>query len=76
MDGSISCFENVKPIGSNERHFVKDLFDQRPGVGEIIPFRVWLIPFPVLKIIFELLGSNVEHFVIEVFFPEAWNWEI
>ena len=36
-------------------------------MGEIIPFPVWIILFPVLKINFELLGSNEKHFVKEVF---------
>ena len=36
-------------------------------MGEIISFPVWIIPFPVLKIDFELFGSNEEHFVKEVF---------
>ena len=36
-------------------------------MGEIIPFPVWIIPFPVLKIIFEPLGTNERHFVKEVF---------
>ena len=36
-------------------------------MGEIIPFPVWIIPFHVLKINFELLGSNEKHFVKQVF---------
>ena len=32
-------------------------------VGEIIPIPLWIIPFPVLKINFEPLGSNEKHFV-------------
>ena len=36
-------------------------------MGEIIPVPVWIIPFPVLKINFELLGKNKNHFVKEVF---------
>ena len=39
-------------------------------MGEIIPFPVWVIPFPVLKIIFEPLGTNEKPFVKEVF----WSW--
>ena len=35
-------------------------------MGEIIPFPVWIILFPVLKIDFEPLGTNEEHFVKEV----------
>ena len=27
-------------------------------MGEMIPFPVWIIPFPVLNISFEPLGSN------------------
>ena len=44
-----------------------------PEVGEIIKFPVWIIPFPVLKINFELLGMNEKHFVKEVFWSQAWN---
>ena len=42
---------------------------------EIIPFTVWIILFPVLKINFKPLGSNEKHFVKEVFSSEAWKWE-
>ena len=38
-------------------------------MGDIIPFPVWIIPFPDLKIKFELLGSNEKHFVKEFFYP-------
>ena len=31
-------------------------------MGEIIPFPVWIIPFPI-----ELLGKNEKNFVKEVF---------
>ena len=34
----------------------------------MIPFPVWIIQFPVLKINFEFLGNNEEYFVKEVFF--------
>ena len=44
-------------------------------MGELIPFPVWMIPFPVSNIDFELLGSNEKHFVKEVFSSEAWKWE-
>ena len=36
-------------------------------VREIIPFPVWMIPFPVSKIYFKLLGSKEKHSVKEVF---------
>jgi len=36
-------------------------------VGEIIPFPVWIILFPALKINFETLEINDKHFVKEVF---------
>ena len=36
-------------------------------IGEIIPVPVWIIPFPVLDINFEPLGSSVKHFVKGVF---------
>ena len=36
-------------------------------VGETIPFPVWIIPFPVLKIDFEPLRTNEKYFVKEVF---------
>ena len=32
-------------------------------MGEIIPFPVWMIPLPVLKINYELLGENDRHSV-------------
>ena len=31
-------------------------------VGHIISFPVWIIPFPVLKINYEILGENERHF--------------
>ena len=31
-------------------------------VEEIIPFPVWIIPFPVFKTIFRILGSNDKSF--------------
>ena len=37
-------------------------------VGEIIPFPVWTIPFPVLKIDFEFFGTYKKHFGKEFFF--------
>ena len=40
-------------------------------VGEIIPFPVWVIQFPILTINFEPLGTNGRHFVKEVFRSEA-----
>ena len=36
-------------------------------MGEIIPFPVGIISFPVLKINFETLGTNEKHLVKEVF---------
>ena len=36
-------------------------------MGEMIPFPVWIIPFPVLKILFIILGKNGEDVVNEVF---------
>ena len=41
----------------------------------IIPYPVWIIPFPVLKISFEPGGSNEKHFVKEVSRSENWKWE-
>ena len=37
-------------------------------MGEMIPFPVWIIQFPVLKINFEPHGKNEGHFVKEVFY--------
>ena len=34
-------------------------------MGEIIPFPVWMIPFPVLKINCETLGTNEKNIVEE-----------
>ena len=42
-------------------------------MGEIIPFPVWIFPFPVLKIDFETLASNERHFVKEVFWSEVYK---
>ena len=36
-------------------------------MGEIIPFAIWVIPFPVLKINFQFLDNNEKHFVKEFF---------
>ena len=44
-------------------------------MGEVIPFPVWIIPFPALKINFETLGSNEKSFSKEVFLSEACMWE-
>ena len=44
-------------------------------MGEIIPSPVWINPFPVSKINFELLGSNEKYVVKEFFSSEAWKWE-
>ena len=44
-------------------------------VGEIIPFPVWIIPFPVLKIDFEPFGSYENDVEKEVFRSEAWKLE-
>ena len=35
-------------------------------VGEIIPFPVWIILFPVFKTRFKLIGKSWNHFVKEV----------
>ena len=40
-------------------------------MGEIILFPVWKIPFPVLKINFETLGTNEKHFVKAVNLSDA-----
>ena len=37
-------------------------------MGEIIPFSVWIILFPVLKINFQPLGSNKKHLKKRSFF--------
>ena len=36
-------------------------------MGEIIPFPVWIIPFPVLKINLELIGENEKCFTKKFF---------
>ena len=40
-------------------------------MGEMIPFPVWIIPFPVLNISFEPLGSNEK----KKFLIKASKWE-
>jgi len=52
LDNSISCFE---------------IYFEGLKVGKIIPFPVWIIPLSVLKINFELLGTNENPFEKEVF---------
>ena len=37
-------------------------------MGEIIPFPVWMIPFPLLKINFEAGRTNEKHLVKDFFF--------
>ena len=44
-------------------------------VGEIIPFPVWIIAFPVLKIDFEPLRSNEKHCAKGFFLSEPWKWD-
>ena len=65
LDNSISCFENQYWIPWNMwETFCKISFLIRClEVGDIIPFPVWIIPFSILKINFESLGTNEKHFV-------------
>ena len=35
---------------------------------KIVPFPVWIKPFPVLKINLKLIGKNEKHFIEEVFY--------
>ena len=42
---------------------------------DLIPFPLQIIPFPVLKINVEALGSNEKRSVKEVFSSEAWKSE-
>ena len=44
-------------------------------MGEIIPYPVWIIPLPVLKINFETLRTNERRFVKGVFLSKDWKWE-
>ena len=44
-------------------------------MGEIIPFPVWIIPFPVLTINIEFLGKYGAYAVEEVFWSDARKWE-
>ena len=46
----------------------KNLLIEYLEVGEIIPFPVWTIPFPVLKINFEFFGTYKKHFGKEFFY--------
>ena len=52
FDGSISCFKkNAELLKENEKHFVEeDIWSEGLEVQGIIPFPVWMIPFPVLNI--------------------------
>ena len=51
---------NFEPLGSNDKHFVKEVFYQRPG-------SVRNDSISVLKINFEILGTYEKHFVKEAF---------
>ena len=42
-------------------------------MGDKIPFPVWMIPFLVLKINFETLGTNEKHLVKDILSSEAWK---
>ena len=44
----------------------ESLFIRGLIIGEMIPFPVWIIPFDVLTINFELLGKKETHFVKEM----------
>ena len=63
-----SIIVDFEPLGTNEKHFLKNVFFYQ--MGEIISFPVWMIPFPVLKINFELFGTNVQDFVKRNFLPD------
>ena len=45
-------------------------------IGEIIPFPVWIIPFPVFKTRFKLVDKILKHFVKEVFDQSSGNRRI
>ena len=64
---------DFEPLGTNEKHFVKNIFF--PQMGEIIQFPVRIIPFSVLKINFVTLETNKKPFGKEVFPLENWKWE-
>ena len=49
------------------KHFVKVYLIRGLKVGKRILFPVYTIPFPVMKIKFELLDKNETHFIKEVF---------
>ena len=44
-------------------------------MGKIVPFPVWVIPFPVLKTNFEFLGLYGKNVEKEVFLSEAGKGE-
>ena len=46
---------------------LKKLFDERPGKERIIPFPVYVVPFPVSKTSFGLLRLNENYSVKGVF---------
>ena len=72
LENSISCFENQfwTPWFIWKTFYKRSFLIGGLEIGEIIPFPVWIIqfhvgiiPFPVLKINYELLGENERHFV-------------
>ena len=79
-EGSHSCCysscdrgktESTLSLKTKPRVWQKEVFGSVLKVREIIPFPVWIIQFPVLKIDFQSLWSNKKHLLKEVFWSEA-----
>ena len=70
-NSSISyCFENQfwSPWCKWKKLCKRNFLIRRLDVRQMIPSPFWIIPFPVLKNNFELLGANETPFIKEVFF--------
>ena len=64
ISNSVSCFKiNFELFGKKETHPEKVFFlSEALKWDKKIPFSLWIIPFPVLKINCELLGKNEKQF--------------
>ena len=54
--------KNAELLEENEKHFVEeDIWPEGLEVQGIIPFPVWMIPFPVLNTSLELFREYKKH---------------
>ena len=71
FDDSISCFEkNADLLKQNEKDFVQEvIWSEGLEVLGIMPFPVWMIPFPVLNTWLELFREYKKHWKKNIFIP-------